>query len=214
MMTAKRKKIKIFGPHSQEGAALVIAVLILLILTVIGVYAVTTSIFETKISGFERAFKVAFYTADSGEPIGVELTKAIIHYVPSAVGDLPAPWNNASLIDDADLFVSGGALEIFTNIRNADTPASNPDINSQGDGNNLGLSNDVQLRVDIDRINAYQITGGAQQFASGYEGIGSGGGGSVGINFAIDSLGQYPLMGSESRIEAGYLHVVGVAGGE
>jgi len=209
-MIAMRGKIKIFGPHPQEGAALIIAVLILLILTVIGIYAVTTSIFETKISGFERAFKEAFYVADSGEPMGIELTKIIIHELPAALSDLPDdPWKDSGVID-IDLF-----SEIFTDERNPDTPEdSPPDINSKGIGSNLGLPSRVQLRVDIDRINAYQITGGAQQFASGYEGIGGGGGGSVGINYAIDSLGQFPLMQSESRIEAGYLHVIGVAGGE
>ncbi len=60
------KKIRIFGPHSQEGAALVIAVLILLILTVIGVYAVTTSTMDTKITGYQKVHVEAFYAADAG----------------------------------------------------------------------------------------------------------------------------------------------------
>jgi len=68
--------------------------------------------------------------------------------------------------------------------------------------------------MDIDRLSAYQMTGGAIQFASGYEGIGSGGGGSIGVTYAIDSLGRYTLMGSQSRIEAGYRYVVGTPGGE
>jgi Na+-transporting methylmalonyl-CoA/oxaloacetate decarboxylase gamma subunit len=214
-MNIMRKNIRIFRSHAQHGAALVIAILILLVLTVIGIYAVSTSTFETKISGFEREFKEAFYTADSGEPIGIALTKTIIHYVPSAVGDLPAPWNNASLIDDADLFVAGGALEIYTDVRNADTPDTNPpDINSKGAGNNLGLPNDVQLRVDIDRLSSYQMPGGATEYGSGYEGIGQGGGGEVAIIYAIDSVGRYTYTNAASGIEAGYRHVVGMPGGE
>ena len=214
-MNALINNIRSYTFHSQKGAALVIAVLILLILTVIGIYAVSTSTFETKIAGFEREFKEAFYTADSGEPIGIALTKAIIHHVPSAVGDLPTPWNNASLIDDDDLFDAAGALEIFTDGKNSDTPNSDPpDIKSDVAGNNLGLPNDVLLRVDIDRLSSYQMPGGATEYGSGYEGIGQGGGGEVAILYAIDSIGRYTFTNAESGIEAGYRHVVGMPGGE
>ena len=65
-MNAMRKRTRILGLHSQEGAALVIAVLILLILTVIGVYAVTTSTMDTKISGYHKWHVEAFYAADAG----------------------------------------------------------------------------------------------------------------------------------------------------
>ena len=58
--------MRILGLHSQEGAALVIAVLILLILTVIGVYAVTTATMDTKISGYHKWHVEAFYAADAG----------------------------------------------------------------------------------------------------------------------------------------------------
>lgn len=66
MMTVIRKKIRICSINSQEGAALLIAVLILLILTVLGVYAVTTSTLETKITGFYKWHVEAFYAADAG----------------------------------------------------------------------------------------------------------------------------------------------------
>jgi Na+-transporting methylmalonyl-CoA/oxaloacetate decarboxylase gamma subunit len=212
-MAAMRAKIRIFVSGREQGAALVIAVLILLILTVIGIYAVTTATLETKISGSEREFKEAFYTADSGEPMAIDLIKAIIHDVPSGLGDLPAPWSNAGVIDD-DLF-GDSVQEIFTDVRNPDTPESSPsDINSKGIGNNLGLPDRVHLRVDIDRLASYQMSGGATEFGSGYEGIGQGGGGEIGIIYAIDSLGRYTYTNAESAIEAGYRHVVGMPGGE
>jgi Tfp pilus assembly protein PilX len=65
-MNILRERMRIFGPRSQEGAALLIAVLILLILTVLGVYAVTTSTLETKITGFHKWHVEAFYAADAG----------------------------------------------------------------------------------------------------------------------------------------------------
>ncbi len=65
-MNAMSKRMRILGLHSQEGAALIIAVLILLILTVIGIFAVTTSTMDTKITGYHKWHVEAFYAADAG----------------------------------------------------------------------------------------------------------------------------------------------------
>jgi Tfp pilus assembly protein PilX len=65
-MDAMKTRGRVLSLYSQEGAALVIAVLILLILTVLGVYAVTTSTLETKITGFHKWHVEAFYAADAG----------------------------------------------------------------------------------------------------------------------------------------------------
>ncbi len=51
---------------SNEGVSLVIALLILLVLTLIGITALSTTTFETNIAGNERLYNRAFYTADSG----------------------------------------------------------------------------------------------------------------------------------------------------
>ena len=65
-MNAMKTSIRALGLNSEQGAALLIAVLILLILTVLGVYAVTTSTLETKITGFHKWHVEAFYAADAG----------------------------------------------------------------------------------------------------------------------------------------------------
>lgn len=65
-MNAMKTSIRVLGLDSEQGAALLIAVLILLILTVLGVYAVTTSTLETKITGFHKWHVEAFYAADAG----------------------------------------------------------------------------------------------------------------------------------------------------
>jgi hypothetical protein len=66
VMNATRKRMSKLGLHAQEGAALVIAVMILLVLTVVGIYAVTTSTIETKITGYHKWHVEAFYAADAG----------------------------------------------------------------------------------------------------------------------------------------------------
>ncbi len=50
----------------QEGVALVIALLMLLVLTLIGISSITSTTFESSISGNERVKIDAFYAAEAG----------------------------------------------------------------------------------------------------------------------------------------------------
>jgi hypothetical protein len=52
--------------ENQRGVSLVIALMILLVLTLIGISAISTTTFETNIAGNERLYNRAFYTADAG----------------------------------------------------------------------------------------------------------------------------------------------------
>ena len=191
-------------PLNRRGAALIVAVLILVVLTIIGIYALTTSTVETKIAGFSREYEVAFYIADSGSPIAIEVTKYIIHHVPTTADDLPSPWDavtDSSLID-----------EVFSETTSTDDVSSGPDI-ATNDQVNLGFPSDTSLKMDVDRLASYQIAGGAIEFGAGYEGIGRGQeAGGTAILFGFDSLGEY-TTGAASRVETGYRHVVGVPGG-
>jgi hypothetical protein len=59
-MTTKRNLI------DQKGVALVVALVMLLLLTFIGIAAVTLTSYEAKISGNERLYNNAFYASDGG----------------------------------------------------------------------------------------------------------------------------------------------------
>jgi type IV pilus assembly protein PilX len=54
------------GLKNQSGAALVIALIMLIVLTLIGLASTFTSTFEMKLSGNKRGSTNAFYAADSG----------------------------------------------------------------------------------------------------------------------------------------------------
>jgi hypothetical protein len=78
--------------ENERGVALVMAVMILLILTVIGIYAVTTSTMETKITGFHKLHVTAFYAADAGASY---VAGSNPHINMEPVGDVaPDPWTN------------------------------------------------------------------------------------------------------------------------
>ena len=52
--------------RNNQGVSLVIALIVLLVLTLIGISAISTTTFETNIAGNERLYNRAFYTADAG----------------------------------------------------------------------------------------------------------------------------------------------------
>ncbi len=52
--------------RGHQGVSLVIALIILLVLTLIGISAISTTIFETNIAGNERLYNNAFFAADAG----------------------------------------------------------------------------------------------------------------------------------------------------
>jgi len=83
--------------RNEKGFALIIALLILLVLTLIGISAINTTTFETSISGNERVGTDAFYAAEAGIQIGLNQlpdTKAI---PVTAIGKDSSCWSGSSL---------------------------------------------------------------------------------------------------------------------
>jgi len=52
--------------NNQKGIALVIALIMLLVLTLVGLSAISMTSFEANIAGNQRVYNMAFYTADGG----------------------------------------------------------------------------------------------------------------------------------------------------
>lgn len=85
----------------QSGAALVIALIMIVVLTLIGVASTFTSIFETKLSGIKRESTAAYYTADAAaqavfnneivnfqrQPSDVPITNPTVQLPPDLRGD-------------------------------------------------------------------------------------------------------------------------------
>jgi hypothetical protein len=58
-------------PRDERGIALIVALIILLVLTLIGISAISTTTFETSLSGNERVAIDAFYAAEAGLQRGI-----------------------------------------------------------------------------------------------------------------------------------------------
>ncbi len=72
--------------RNEKGVALVIALIMLIVLTFIGIASISSSIFEAKISGNERWGSAAFYAASAGVEFGISRLPDISAYGPTAVG--------------------------------------------------------------------------------------------------------------------------------
>jgi hypothetical protein len=81
--------------RNERGTVLVVALMILVILTIIGIVVVTTSTRNIQIAGYDVLYKQAFYNADAGISFLVgtsPLTGAL------SPGDTIASMNNFDLI--------------------------------------------------------------------------------------------------------------------
>ena len=59
------------GLRSENGVAMVVALVILLVLTLIGFSSISTTTFESSITGNERVGTDAFYAAEAGLQVGL-----------------------------------------------------------------------------------------------------------------------------------------------
>jgi Tfp pilus assembly protein PilX len=56
---------------NERGIVLIIALMLLLVLTIIGINSISTTNFESIISGNERLANIAFYSAEAGIQVGL-----------------------------------------------------------------------------------------------------------------------------------------------
>ncbi len=72
---------------NEKGVALVIALIMLVVLTLIGISSISSSVFETRISGNERLGSAAFYAAEGGIKVGISRLPGVTAYSGTIGGD-------------------------------------------------------------------------------------------------------------------------------
>ena len=163
---------------NERGSILVTMLFIMIMITFVGLIAINTSSVDVQISGNMRRASSALEGAEAGVDLAVTIIEGTI-----AQGSLN-PGGTTGIITGLDIANLG--LEIMGGSDyNSDTPNSaTPDVS-------ISNLNSVGINVDIDRLYAYTIQGGALTFAAGYEGAGAGaGGGGIGILYSITSQGS------------------------
>lgn len=175
--------------HSEDGMVLVVSLLLLLVATVIGITALSTSTTNVMVAGNRRLSELNFSFADSGIYVGEKLVDESVFY-----GDIDPGYS--SIVKDQSFFSTAE----YTN----DDPISLPDIRFTSGGGGYVST----VSIDVDYLYGTYAQGCAIGFASGYEGVGKGAeGGSCGhIYYAITSVSQ-GVIGSEARVCAVYRYV-------
>jgi hypothetical protein len=187
-------KRSIFFFRNEDGSTLIIAVLILLLGTLIGIFATNTSIIEIQISGNDKFHKIAFYGADSGVYTVPKLISPII----DVKGD-SYPLSSAFTFN----FDTSAADAFYKKLAFAQPPSSQPHIK-------FDVGNDNHVDVGVEKLRSTNLVGGGVEFAAASEGAGVGG--MKGIFYGLDSVCIRP-QNSISNVGAQYLKVTSAAGG-
>jgi hypothetical protein len=189
---------------NERGSALVIALLMLVVLTLIGISASTTTNFELQISGNDKLYKMAFYQAEGGTEASSELIEQNIEERDWTATALTARGDIGIIcIEDGlgncinrDHYLNadiGTSVPSDTNrhaVISANPPAGAPHTN-------ILMGGDPSLS-----------TGSAVLLASGYEGMGKGAGGG-GVWIVYDVRAQHEgVRNSASLINLQWRHVM------
>ena len=82
--------------RNEEGVALIVALVILLVLTLIGFSAINTTTYETNISGNERVGIDAFYASEAGNQQGLDQLP-VLDFIPrTKLGEDSYYWSGGA----------------------------------------------------------------------------------------------------------------------
>jgi Tfp pilus assembly protein PilX len=180
----------------QEGFALITALLVMLILTVLGVSAMTMTSMENRIAGTSKTTESASMAAESCLGAGVNVIQQTIEpaAVPASALDTavpPGPVPLARLVDLGQEIM--GELD-QSNDSPTGTGASGPDIVQTVGG--------FTVNGDIDRLYIKNKSGGSLEFASGTEGKGKAA--EIDVYYRITCVATMTSTGTQSQVSGVY----------
>lgn len=183
---------------NEDGYILVFTLLLLVVLTLLGVSAIDTSIFESSMSANDALHKRAFYQADGGSEIGIQLA-----------------FDNAVCVQTYGAFKDGGSGTLKINdIVVSDLDFSLPQTLAStvaSDGNRAavyyvdgGTNNAIPHTNLLFNGQVENTPGSGLQMVQGYEGLGASsaaGGSHMQYNISSHHVGA---RNSESLITVGW----------
>jgi len=213
--------MKLLHPIGNDsGFALIIAMMIMVMLTLFGIFATNTSIFELNISGNDKVAKESFFRADGGTQAGSELIEENVS-CPNGFRRAPNLTTNTIMIDGIDVFEKNFAHNTqIQDIYGASGTTTLADLPSDAI-RSIRIPSDP---VPANRSDALPHTnlavwgvtklmpGSALQMVAGYEGKGkgvAGGGAYIEYNLHSQHIG---LSNSEAKVATLWRHVVGQEG--
>jgi hypothetical protein len=195
-------KLRFFSGNSQQGLVTIAALLFLIVLTIMGTSAISTSTMEVQIATNDEIHKMSFYAADGGADLGTELVELNIACPTGfASDDLAISFIN---IIDRDFWMQQDEpKDGSNNVVPYPTDEERDVLIGDDAGNHTNLS--------IFGRTAFGV-GGAIEMAAAYEGKGkAAASGGVSLDYQIFSQ-HLGYANSESVVAVHWQHVVGNEG--
>ena len=185
--------------YNERGVALVFALVLMLVVTIIGSSATMTSQVDLKISGNTKVIRTSFYVAEGGIQLAPKVIGRII-----TDRALPTLSDTPLLTYDTDNLLD----KIMGYIEDDDPGTDTTDIVM-----NQGTQGDLAL--DLSRTRTEYLSGGGVEFAAGTEGVGVSGASNAAVHYNLVSTGTVGTAPrtTVAQIASQYRKVVGVAGG-
>ena len=193
--------------NKEDGFVLVVALMIMVILSLIGIAGLNTSMFEEQIAGNDWNARRSFYKADGGITTGAELLEQNFN-CPTGFQKTD-PIDGTILINNNTL-ASNSPMSADTIKAKLNAPVVNYDAAYPSATNNGLPTQDVGYLYFGGQT--LVLAGGALQMAAGYEGKGKSaaqGGVAKLVNIYSQFLGP---RSSEAIILSGWRHLIGTEG--
>lgn len=184
---------------NAKGIALLTVMLVMVIMSVIGIAALTVTGLENRMAGFGRTGEAAATAAESCVGTGVNLIQQTIDLATVPVSFL------ANAAPPGPVPVGGDVRLTQEIMGQSDNNIDTASATGGGAGGGPNMSSQIgafTVYGDIDRLYAKARAGGALEFASGFD-SGPGGGG-IDIIYRIDCVAQNTATNTTSQITAIY----------
>ena len=181
----------------QDGVAMLTVLMLTIILTVLGIAAITTTTMDMKMAGGERMRELGINAAEACMSSGVQIIQQTLQNgaMPSS---FTAPGANPAITTSPlQTEIMGGS--------DGNPDSADPTVAGSAPNAVLTLPG-YAVNMDIDRLYVRPKAGGSLQFAAGYEGTAAGAaGGGIEIYYRIDCYASNTAGGAQT-----YSHISGV----
>ncbi|NOT96890.1 MAG: hypothetical protein HOP00_11360 [Nitrospira sp.] len=184
---------------SEQGIALLTVVLLLVIMTALGIAAITATGLENRMAGFGTSMETAGIAAESCLGTSVNVLQRALDDGEVAAAFSPSPVPAASLAGPPTL-----SAEIRGEVGAEADPDAPNGVGAAGPDIVLSLP-PYTVNGDIDRLYVKAKSGSGLQFAGAYEGTGSSAAsGGVEIFYRINCVATNTATGTASPVTAVY----------
>ena len=184
---------------NDKGIAMLTVILLMLVLTVLGISAITVTGLENRMAGFAMRTEAATTAAESCLGTGVNIIQQTIDpgslpaaFLSNATPAGPVPATNSTVLNDEIL----------------GRPENNPDT-PYGSGavpNMVFTVNNYNVTGDIDRLFQKAKAGSGMQMHAGHDGVGTGASsGGTDIYYRVDCVAANTATGTVARVSAVYV---------